>query len=543
MSADQADAGWTAARSAAGSHNPWLITFVLSLATFMEVLDTSVANIALGHIGGSLSATFDETTWILTSYLVANAIIVPLSGWFAAALGRKRYYMISVVLFTASSLACAFAPSIGWLIVLRVLQGFGGGGLAPCEQSMLIDTFPPSRRGRAISAYGLVLIVGPALGPTIGGVITQVASWRWLFLINLPVGLLSLGLVAWLVAEPKALIAARAVRRSLALDLDVAGFALTAVGLGALQLVIDRGQQSDWFASALIRDLAFLAAASLAALCIWEWRRPNPVLNLRLFRDRGFAAASGLMLLTGALLYSTTQIVPQYLQQVMGYSAAWAGMAMTASSAATVAVTIVTALVSDKIAAWRLIGLGLVVEAVGLWHTTSITGDMGFWTIAIDRIWLVAGLPLILVPLTTGAYSRLTADSTGEASAFLNLFRNIGGAAGISIAQTILARRTPLHAARLAERISALDPRWRLSAGVAPSHLGALYQHHVSSSARGLAVLLSAMKRQALVLAYIDVFWLFAVAAAGALVLIPLLWTAPPRPALLAVRGKGHVAP
>ena len=543
MSADQADAGWTAARSAAGLRNPWLITFVLSLATFMEVLDTSVANIALGHIGGSLSATYDETTWILTSYLVANAIIVPLSGWFAAALGRKRYYMISVALFTASSLACALAPSIGWLIFFRVLQGFGGGGLAPCEQSMLIDTFPPSRRGRAISAYGLVLIVGPTLGPTIGGVITQVASWRWLFLINLPVGLLSLGLVAWLVVEPKALIAARAVRRGLALDLDVAGFALTAVGLGALQFVIDRGQQSDWFANELICDFAFLAAASLGALCVWEWRCSNPVLNLRLFRDRGFAGASGLMLLTGAFIYATTQIVPQYLQQVMGYSAAWAGMAMTASSVATVIVTIVTALVSDKIPAWRLIGLGLVVEVVGLWHTTLIAGEMGFWTIAVDRIWLVAGLPLILVPLTTGAYSRLTADATGQASAFLNLFRNIGGAAGISIAQTILARRTPLHAARLAERISELDQRWRLSAGMAPSHLGALYRHDVSSADRGLAVLLAAMKRQALVLAYIDVFWLFAVAAAGALMLVPLLWSSRPRPALLAVRGKGHVAP
>ena len=543
MSADQADAGWTPDRSAAGSRNPWLITFVLSMATFMEVLDTSVANIALGNIGGSLSATYEQATWILTSYLVANAVIVPLSGWFSAALGRKRYYMISVALFTVTSLACAFAPSIGWLIFFRVLQGLGGGGLAPCEQSMLIDSFPPSRRGRAISAYGLVLILGPALGPTIGGMITEVASWRWLFLINLPIGVLSLGLVAWLVVEPPALAAARTVRRGLKLDLDVAGFALTALGLGALQVVIDRGQQSDWFASAFIRDFALLAAASLVALCVWEWRCRNPVLNLRLFGDRVFAAACVLMLLTGGFIYATTQIVPQYLQQVMGYSAAWAGLAMTASSVATVIVTILTALAADKVPAWRLIGLGLVVEAAGLLHTTLIAGEMGFWTIAMDRVWLVAGLPLILVPLTTGAYSRLAVEATGQASAFLNLFRNIGGAAGIAIAQTILARRTPLHAARLAERISQLDPRWRLSMGLAQSHLGALYRNDPHGPARGLAVLLAGMRRQALVLAYIDVFWLYAVAAAGALLLVPLLWPTLARPALRAIRRWDHLAP
>ncbi len=538
MSADQAEAGWTPTRSAAGARNPWLITFVLSLATFMEVLDTSVANIALGNIGGSLSASYDQATWVLTSYLVANAIVVPLSGWLASALGRKRYYMISVALFTVTSLACAFAPSIDWLIFFRVLQGLGGGGLAPCEQSMLIDSFPPSQRGRAISAYGLVLIVGPALGPTIGGMITEVASWRWLFLINLPIGLLSLGLVAWLVVEPRALIDARAMRRGLKLklDLDMAGLALTALGLGALQVVIDRGQQSDWFASAFIRDFALLAAASLVALCVWEWRCRNPVLNLRLFGDRVFAAAGVLMLATGAFIYATTQIVPQYLQQVMGYSAAWAGLAMTASSVATVAVTIVTALVADKVPAWLLIGLGLVVEAFGLLHTTRIAGEMGFWTIAFDRVWLVAGLPLILVPLTTGAYSRLAADATGQASAFLNLFRNIGGAAGIAIAQTILARRTPLHAARLAERISQLDPRWRLSTGLASSRLGALYRHDLHSAERGVALMLAAMNRQAQVLAYIDVFWLFAAAAAAALLLVPLLWPSPPWSILRAIR-------
>ncbi|MES1199931.1 MAG: DHA2 family efflux MFS transporter permease subunit [Pseudomonadota bacterium] len=522
MSSDAADAHWSAERSAAGPHNPWLITIILSLATFMEVLDTSVANIALGHIGGSLSASYDEATWILTSYLVANAIAVPLSGWFAEALGRKRYYMISVALFTAASLACAFAPSIGWLIAFRVAQGIGGGGLAPCEQSMLVDTFPPSQRARAISIYGLVLILGPALGPTIGGVIAEIASWRWLFLINIPVGLASLALVAWLVCEPEALRIERTKRQASAISLDGAGIALIALGLGSLQFVIDRGQRSDWFDSSVIRAFALVAAVSLVLLCVRELRRPNPILNLRLFGDRAFVSASALMLITGALLYATTQIVPQFMQQVMGYSPAWAGLAMTASSVATVLSTILTAAAASRYPAWRLIGLGLIVEAIGLAHSTLIASDMDFWTIALDRVWLVSGLPLILVPLTTGAYSSLSAKATGQASGFLNLFRNIGGAMGIALAQTVLARRFPVHAAQLTERVSLLDPRWRFARQLAPSGLGTLYQHGPLSAERGLRLLFGELDRQALVLAYIDVFWLLAAVAIAALVLAPL---------------------
>jgi len=521
MSIHEIDAHWTPDRSAAGPHNPWLITIILSLATFMEVLDTSIANIALGHIGGSLSASYDEATWILTSYLIANAIVVPLSGWFAELLGRKRYYMISVALFTIASVACAFAPSISWLIVFRVLQGVGGGGLAPCEQSMLVDTFAPSRRARAVSIYGLVLILGPALGPTIGGVITEFASWRWLFLINIPVGIISLALVAWLVCEPEALRAERARRQKLAPNLDVAGIGLVALGLGSLQFVIDRGQRSDWFASTVICTFGLVAAASLILLCIYELRRKNPILNLRLFGDKAFASASALMLITGGLLYATTQIVPEFMQQVMGYSASWAGLAMTASSVATIISTMATAVAASKYPAWRLIGLGLVIEAVGLAHSSLIAGDMDFWTIAVDRVWLVAGLPLILVPLTTGAYSSLSARATGEASAFLNLFRNIGGAMGIALAQTVLARRAPVHVAQLAERVSPLDPRWRLASQLAPYELNPLYQNGPLSSLRGVRLLFSEVNRQALVLSYIDVFWLLAVVAVSALVLVP----------------------
>ena len=504
-----ADAAWTPVYSAAGHRNPWLITIILSLATFMEVLDTSIANISLRHIGGDLAATYEESTWVLTSYLVANAIIVPLSGWLADRLGRKRYYMISVALFTISSLACAMAPSLLWLIVARVAQGIGGGGLAPCEQSMLVDTFPPSQRGKAIAAYGVVLIFGPAFGPTIGGLITDTASWRWIFLINIPVGIISLFLVNRMVQEPAALLERRFVRLQSKGKADVPGFALVALGLGCLQVAIDRGQQADWFASPGICALAVIAVICLTALVVWELRCPNPVIDFRLFRYRSFAAAGAIMAATGASLYATTEIVPQFLQQMMGYTASWAGLAMTASSMAVMAVTGVTAALSNRIAAWKLIAAGLVIEVVGLLHTTQITDHMGFWTMAQDRIWIVAGLPLILAPLTTGAYTKLAPEDTGQASAFLNLFRNVGGAAGISAAQTVLARREPLHAARLSERLT--QGHWNAALDEVGAAVHPLYRFDGWAPLRATSLLVTAVQRQALVLAYLDVFWVFGI--------------------------------
>lgn len=509
MFAEASDEGWTPAYSAAGTYSPWLITVILSLATFMEVLDTSVANISLRHIGGDLSATYDEATWALTSYLVANAVIIPMSSWLSDRLGRKRYYMISVALFTLSSLACALAPSLLWLIVARVAQGIGGGGLAPCEQSMLVDTFPPSKRGKAIAAYGLVLVFGPAFGPTIGGLITDAFSWRWIFLINIPVGLLSLVLVQALVTEPAALLARRKARQQTSARTDFPGFILVALGLACLQIAIDRGQQSDWFASPIICALAVVAVISLVALCLWELRCPNPMLNVRLFAHRDFTLACVIMGVTGASMYATTQLVPQFLQQVLGYTASDAGLAMTASSMATLLMTGVTAFLSNRVPARLLILTGLVIEAVGLYHTTGITDRMGFWTMSMDRVWLVAGLPLILAPLTTGAYARLSAKDTGQASGFLNLFRNVGGAAGISAAQTILARRGVFHGKRLMEDIPA--SHWSAGIDRFSQAFRPLYQFGPLSDERANAMVALTVRRQALLLSYIDVFWVFAV--------------------------------
>jgi DHA2 family multidrug resistance protein len=500
-----ADAPWTPAYSAAGSRNPWLITVILSLATFMEVLDTSVANISLRHIGGDLSATYDEATWTLTSYLVANAIIVPLSGWLSDVLGRKRYYMISVAIFTLSSLACAFAPSLTWLIVARVVQGLGGGGLAPCEQSMLIDTFPPEKRGRAISAYGLVLILGPALGPTLGGLITDAASWRWIFLINVPIGLISLALVGSLVAEPLALRLRRARFRRSGARADLLGFSLVALGLGCLQAVIDRGQQADWFSSPAICAGTAVAVICLVFLSVWERRCANPILNLRLFGDLRFVSACVLMASTGAVIYATTQMAPQFAQQVLGYTALWAGLAMMAGSAATLIMTGLTALLIRRTPVWLMMLAGVAMEVAGLLAATRLSDQDSFWTISFIRVWLVAGLPPILVPLTTGTYARLSPKDTGQASAFLNLFRNIGGGAGIATAQTLLARRTPVHWSHLAGLMS--PSRWSLAQGRSAGTIAPLFTGDAWTSGRADLLAVHWLQTRALLEAYRDVFW------------------------------------
>lgn len=316
-----ADAGWTAERSAAGARNPWAIAWIVSLATFMEVLDTSIANVALLHIAGSMGTSIDESTWVLTSYLVANAVILPVSGWLSNVIGRKRFYMSCVALFTLSSLACGFAPNLPLLIAARVFQGLGGGGLAPSEQSMLADTFPPSKRSQAFALYGVTVIVAPALGPTIGGYIADYISWRWVFFINVPVGLLSLALVSMLVDEPQALIRERREILRGGLKVDWIGFALVALFLGFLEIVLDKGQEDDWFNSSFIVVCAVVSALAFLAFVPWELTRRDPIVDIRLLSRRQFGASFAVMLAVGAMLFSSTQFLPQLLQQNYGYTA------------------------------------------------------------------------------------------------------------------------------------------------------------------------------------------------------------------------------
>ncbi len=513
-----AEEAWIGDRSAAGRHSPWLIAVVISIATFMEVLDTSIANVSLGHIAGSLSVTYDEATWALTSYLVANAIVVPISGWLSEHIGRKRYYMLSVALFTLSSLACGLSPSIGFLIFARILQGIGGGGLAPSEQSMLADTFPPSKRGLAFSIYGVNVVVGPAIGPTLGGWITDHFSWNWIFFINIPIGLLSLLLVALLVAEPATIRRERRARLARGVRFDSIGFALVALGLGFLEVALDRGEHDDWFQSPMITAFLAIAAVALVALVLWELRVRDPVVDVRLLGRRNFLVACILMLAAGAFLYGGMQCIAQLLQQIMGYTATSAGLALTAGAVVALATTAIAGELPTLVQPRVLIGIGVAMEAFAFWNLTHMSAEVSFWAIAGMRIWQAAALPLILVPLTVVSYVGLPASKSEEASALVNMFRNLGGTIGISLVQTVLSRRFQFHTERLGEHVTA---RHDLAQEIA--RLGAALAARGESAAtagqQAMGAVVLKLQQQAGVLAYVDVYWCF---MAICLALLPL---------------------
>ncbi|HWE46710.1 MAG TPA: DHA2 family efflux MFS transporter permease subunit [Caulobacteraceae bacterium] len=498
--------GWTPERSAAGNRSPWLVVFVISIATFMEVLDSAIANVSLNHIAGSLSASYDEATWVLTSYLISNAIIIPISGWLSDVIGRKRYYMISVALFAGSSLLCGLAPSLSILIMARVLQGIGGGGLAPSEQAMLADTFPPQKRGLAFAAYGIVVIVGPILGPTLGGWITDNLSWHWIFLINVPIGCLSLFLVNIFVDEPEAVQRDREEKLRGGLKVDYIGFALIAVGLGFLEFTLDRGQRDDWFTNPVILASAVASGLCILTLIPWELTHKDPIINLRLFGRRNFAVTCLVMLTVGMILFGTTQFIPQLLQQVLGYTATDAGMALTAGGLATVLVMPFAGILSSKVDARILLGVALVIQATALWHMTHLSADMSFKDAALARMWQAVGLPFLFVPITAVAYVGLAPGQNNQASALMNVTRNLGGSFGISLTQTLIAQRQQFHQARLVEQLNRFNPYYNSTIKGSAAN----FAHHgagaLQATQQANASLLQNVMNQASMLSFIDAF-------------------------------------
>jgi MFS transporter, DHA2 family, multidrug resistance protein len=494
-------------RSAAGDRNPWLIAVVVSIATFMEVLDTTIANVALRHIAGSLAADQDESTWILTSYLVSNAIVLPVSGWLANVLGRKRFYMGCVALFTLASLMCAMSTSLAMMLVARVIQGIGGGGMAPAEQSMFADTFPPEKRAQAFALYGLTVVSAPAVGPVLGGWLTDNLSWHWVFLINLPVGMLSLFLVQWLVVEPKILQDERKARLAKGLNIDVIGLALVIIGFGALQIFLDRYEQDDGFGSNFIISLAAIAGTCLVTLIIWELIHPNPVMNIRLLGYRGFAISCGLMFLVGFLLISTTQLLPQMSQSLMGYDATTAGMTLAVGGIATLLLMPTAGIITGRIIQpkWLLL-MAVVGMGSALIYADRLDLDVSFWTISITRITQVVWLPFLFIPLSAVSYIGMPPNKNNEASAIFNLMRNLGGSVGVSFVTTLLVERTQFHHARLAEHITAYNGYgW----GVPLAPVDAMVQ------------------AQAAVMSYLDIFWLLGIVA---LVVSPIVLLLPKVP-------------
>jgi DHA2 family multidrug resistance protein len=438
--------GWT------GGFNPWAIAMVVTLATFMEVLDTAIANVSLQHIAGSLSVSPDEATWVLTSYLVANAIVLPISGWIANRVGRKRFYMSCVVLFTASSFLCGIAPNLGLLIFFRVLQGIGGGGLGPSEQAILADTFPPAKRGMAFAVYGMAVVLAPAIGPTLGGFITDHYNWRWVFFINLPVGVLSLLLSSRFLIDPPHLVKVK--KEAAAAKVDFPGLALIAVGLGALEFVLDKGQEDDWFNSRTITVFVVIAAVALVVFVIWEWRHEHPVVDVKLFKSGNFATANIMMFVLGITLYGTTVLLPQYLQIWMGYSAEDSGMALSPGGFVVILMLPFVGKMIGKIDTRYLIAFGFFVLTIAMWHFAhTLYPGIDFKTAVMLRVYVSFGIAFLFVPINTLVYAGIPPTKSNQVSGIVNLFRNMGGDVGIAFVATAVARRSQHHQNNLSSNI------------------------------------------------------------------------------------------
>lgn len=521
--ASSAAGGWTPARSVAGKRNPWTIIAVISIATFMVVLDTSIANVALAHIAGGLAASYDEATWVITSFLVANAIVVPISGWLADVLGRKRYYMFSVALFTIASVLCGLAPNLAFLVLARVLQGIGGGGLAPVEQSMMVDTFPPEKRGAAFAAYGVVVIVGPILGPSLGGWITDNFSWHWVFLINLPIGVLSLVLVSLFVDEPKALVEAREKMVSKGLRIDWQGFLLVGIFLGCLEVTLDRGQREDWFSSPMITTFAIASFVALLIFIPWEWTHRDPIVRIRLYGRRNFLIANIFMLLMGVIVFGTTQFIPQLLQEVLGYTATNAGLALTMGGLATLVVMPISGILTGKVDPRWLIGFALAIQGIALWNMSTLDTDISFSNAAVARMIQSIGLPFLFVPITNAAYVGLEPSQNNQASALMNVSRNLGGTFGISLVQTMLVRRGQVHQSQYVETLNPLNPNY--SSGIDQITQALMNQglSQIDAAQGAVAQLYRTLGKQAAMLSYIDVFHTLMIVVFCALPLVFLM--------------------
>jgi MFS transporter, DHA2 family, multidrug resistance protein len=495
--------GWTPERSVAGGRNPWTIVGVISIATFMTVLDTSIVNVALEHIAGGLAADYDEATWVSTTFLVAQAIVIPASGWLANVIGRKRYYMMSVALFTIASFGCGIAPNLSLLILARIIQGAAGGGLAAVEQSMLVDTFPPQERGLAFAAYGVVVVVGPIVGPILGGVITDNYSWRWCFLINVPVGVLSLFLVNIFVDEPEVLVRERKQLHKRGLRFDLIGFLLIGGFLGCLEVTLDRGQTDDWFGSTTICVTAVIAALCLVVFIPWELTRDQPVIPISMFGRANFGLSSILLLVTGVIIFGTTLFIPQLLQQVLGYTATDAGLALTAGGAATIIAMPISGILSSRVDPRLLIGGAFLVQGFAMLNMTHLDVEMSFGAAATARMFQAIGIPFLFVPITSIAYVGLKPNESNQASALMNVARNLGGTIGISTVQTMLAQREQFHQARLAEKLDPLNPNYVQGLGQLTHNYAAIGS---GAPMAGLSNLYNAVRQQAAMLSYIDVF-------------------------------------
>ncbi|HZF00713.1 MAG TPA: DHA2 family efflux MFS transporter permease subunit [Methylomirabilota bacterium] len=504
-------------------HSPWLIAVGVMLATFMEVLDTTIANIALPHIGGSLSATPDEATWVLTSYLVSNAIILPMTGWLSNYFGRKRLLISCITMFTIASVLCGLAWDLPTLILARILQGIGGGAMVPIAQSVLLESFPAQKRGIAMSVFVQGVVVAPIIGPMLGGWITDNFSWRWIFLVNLPVGILAIFMAEWVVEDPPY------IKRDKSAKIDFVGFGLLAVWLATLQIVFDKGQEADWLGAEWIRWTILISTFSFIAFVAWEFSVEHPLVDLRVFKNRNFTVGLILMTVIGAILYGTTAELPLFLQTLMGYPALQSGYAMSPRGAAAFVCTFLVGRLVGKIRMRWMMVFGFIVLTISSFQLSNITLEVSKWSVVWPTILNGVALSFIFVPLTTATMSQLNQQQIGNATGLYNLMRNLGGSVGIAFVTTMVARGTQAHQALMTGHLTATDPAFRQQLAAAQHYL-ARHTDPVTALHQATAVVYNTLGAQAHLWAFVDNFRLFGLLSIFCVPLI-FLFKPPKRPA------------
>lgn len=522
---------------ASGSHapvTPWLVAPVVALAAFMEVLDISIANVSLQHISGDLAASQDESTWVLTSYLVTNAIVLPISGWLASVIGRKRFFIACIVGFSIASLLCGLAPDLETLIMFRALQGLTGGGLQPLSQAILADSFPPRQRGMAFALFGIAVVFAPAIGPTLGGWITDTSSWRWVFLLNVPIGVVLAILLTTMIEDTPELIRLRAEKIGQGLRIDYLGFGLIAIGLGFLQVVLDKGQEDNWFESSFIVWMSIGSAVALIAFVIWELGQDDPIVDLRLLRDRNFMVANLLMFVLGFILLGSTVLLPELVQLLLGYTATDAGLVLTPGGFAIMAMMPIIGRLVSTVDSRYLITIGLVILSLALFNMTTFDLYTDYGTFMWARIYQGLGLAFMFIPINAAAFRGISPQKSSAASAIINVSRNIGGSVGISIVTTQLAQMSQVHQTVLAAHTVESSPIYK----IARDQLAQVFQSHgdiaATAQVRAAGRLLGMITQQATMQAFIDNFRLLGLAM---LVLIPFVFVM--RAATMRSAGSG----
>ncbi|MDQ2833164.1 MAG: DHA2 family efflux MFS transporter permease subunit [Acidobacteriota bacterium] len=523
--------------------NPWIVAMTVTLATFMEVLDSSIANVSLPHIAGGLGATQDEATWVLTAYLVANAIILPAGAYMTTFIGRKKFYMICVALFGISSALCGFAPSLPILVFCRILQGIGGGGLAPSEQAILADTFPPEKRGQAFAMYGLAVVCAPAIGPTLGGYITDNFDWRWIFFLNVPICLLSLFLTSRIVEDPPYVKKQVADSQKGGIKLDFLGFGLLAVTFGALEFVLDKGQEDDWFSSHLIAFFVVAMVVAFVTMIWWELKQlregHRPILNLTLFKRRNFAISFLLMFVLGFSLYGTTILIPQLVQTLLGYTAELAGLVLSPAGLMMMAMMPVVGFLVGRNDPRKLIGFGFVMLTVSLITMHTLDLSVSYGRLVFLRCFQASGLAFLFIPINTIAYIGVKQSENNDVSGLTNLARNIGGSCGTAFMATMLTRRTAAHESNMVRNLTTgnlafvsqvAKLKGMFGGGAGGNPMAGTAAHTAQ------AYIYNQLHRQAAMLAYLDIIQYMAVFCAC---MLPLLFFIP-RPPKHASPSAGH---